>query len=84
MNQLKTNLIINQSSGRIESTGSVSRSIPFSNPAAAARARKALGELGKLTKERRKEIQDEKFLPFGEQDVDEWLICDFLIFDFLI
>jgi hypothetical protein len=28
--------------------------------AAAARARKALGELGKLTKERRKEIQDEK------------------------
>ena len=28
--------------------------------AAAARARKALGELGKLTKERRKEIQDKK------------------------
>lgn len=28
--------------------------------AAAARARKALGELGKLTKERRKEIQEEK------------------------
>lgn len=28
--------------------------------AAAARARKALGELGKLTKERRKEIQEKK------------------------
>jgi N-glycosylase/DNA lyase len=28
--------------------------------AAAARARKALGDLGKLTKERRKEIQDKK------------------------
>ena len=28
--------------------------------AAAARARKALGEIGKLTKERRKEIQDKK------------------------
>jgi len=28
--------------------------------AAATRARKALGELGKLTKERRKEIQDKK------------------------
>jgi N-glycosylase/DNA lyase len=28
--------------------------------AAAARARKALGELGKLTKDRRKEIQDKK------------------------
>jgi N-glycosylase/DNA lyase len=28
--------------------------------AAAARARKALGDLGKLTKERRKEIQDRK------------------------
>ncbi|HHU89306.1 MAG: hypothetical protein ACOXZ2_07830 [Sphaerochaetaceae bacterium] len=28
--------------------------------ASAARARKALGELGKLAKERRKEIQDEK------------------------
>ncbi|NQT60945.1 MAG: hypothetical protein HQ557_18410 [Bacteroidetes bacterium] len=28
--------------------------------AAAARARKALGELGKLSKERRKEIQDKK------------------------
>ena len=28
--------------------------------AAASRARKALGELGKLTKERRKEIQDKK------------------------
>lgn len=28
--------------------------------AAAARARKALGDLGKLTKERRKEIQDIK------------------------
>lgn len=28
--------------------------------AAGARARKALGELGKLTKERRKEIQDKK------------------------
>jgi len=28
--------------------------------AAAARARKALGDLGKLSKERRKEIQDKK------------------------
>lgn len=28
--------------------------------AAAARARKALGDLGKLTKDRRKEIQDRK------------------------
>ena len=28
--------------------------------AAAARARKALGDLGKLTKDRRKEIQDKK------------------------
>ena len=28
--------------------------------ASAARARKALGELGKLSKERRKEIQEEK------------------------
>jgi hypothetical protein len=28
--------------------------------AAAARARKALGNIGKLTKERRKEIQDKK------------------------
>ena len=28
--------------------------------AAAARARKALGDLGKLTKERRKEIQEKK------------------------
>ena len=28
--------------------------------AAAARARKALGEIGKLSKERRKEIQDKK------------------------
>lgn len=28
--------------------------------ASAARARKALGELGKLSKERRKEIQDKK------------------------
>tara|TARA_B100000963_G_scaffold346495_1_gene351765 strand:+ start:84 stop:260 length:177 start_codon:yes stop_codon:yes gene_type:complete len=28
--------------------------------AAAARARKALGEIGKLTKERRKEIQEKK------------------------
>ena len=28
--------------------------------AAATRARKALGDLGKLTKERRKEIQDKK------------------------
>jgi len=28
--------------------------------AAAARARKALGDLGKLTKDRRKEIQDQK------------------------
>jgi N-glycosylase/DNA lyase len=28
--------------------------------AAAARARKALGEMGKLTKERRKEIQEKK------------------------
>jgi len=28
--------------------------------AAAARARKALGDLGKLTKERRKEVQDKK------------------------
>ena len=28
--------------------------------AAAARARKALGDLGKLTKERRKEIQERK------------------------
>jgi len=28
--------------------------------AAAARARKALGDIGKLTKERRKEIQDRK------------------------
>lgn len=28
--------------------------------AAAARARKALGEMGKLSKERRKEIQDKK------------------------
>jgi N-glycosylase/DNA lyase len=28
--------------------------------AAATRARKALGEIGKLTKERRKEIMDEK------------------------
>lgn len=28
--------------------------------AAAARARKALGELGKLTKDRRKEIQEKK------------------------
>jgi len=28
--------------------------------AAAARARKALGEIGKLVKERRKEIQDKK------------------------
>lgn len=28
--------------------------------ASAARARKALGDLGKLTKERRKEIQDKK------------------------
>ncbi|MFA5468310.1 MAG: hypothetical protein WC224_04540 [Sphaerochaetaceae bacterium] len=28
--------------------------------ASAARARKALGEMGKLAKERRKEIQDEK------------------------
>ena len=28
--------------------------------AAAARARKAIGELGKLTKERRKEIQEKK------------------------
>lgn len=28
--------------------------------AAAARARKALGELGKLSKDRRKEIQDKK------------------------
>ena len=28
--------------------------------AAAARARKALGEMGKLAKERRKEIQDKK------------------------
>lgn len=31
--------------------------------AAAARARKALGELGKLTKDRRKEIQDKKNTP---------------------
>ena len=30
--------------------------------AAAARARKALGDLGKLTKERRKEIQEKKNL----------------------
>lgn len=31
--------------------------------AAAARARKALGDLGKLTKDRRKEIQDKKNTP---------------------